>query len=344
MARQPTTWAVAATISFACALPIPSTVAAADSAVVLMYHRVADGGSDSTRIPLDLFAQHIGELTSGAYAVLPIPEIVDALRHGRDLPDRTVGISFDDAYASVHAAAWPRLKAAGLPFTVFVGTGRVDRGAPDSMSWAEVRALAEDGVTIGNRTDASPHLASLPPAQAKSEIVRANTKLTDRLGMAPTLFAYPYGEYNLAIRDVVAAAGFAAAFGQQSGVAHGGSDPYAMPRFVLNARYGDMSRLRRVAGALPLPVEDVSPLDPVVGEHNPPNFGFSVLPGIGGLSALACYASGQGAVQVERLGDHRFEVRLAAPFPPGRSRINCTLPAGNGRWRWYGRQFLVLRP
>ena len=309
-----------------------------------MYHRIGDTAGRGAHIGLDQFEQHIRELSSGNYAVLPIPEIVDALRHGRELPDRAVGISFDDAYASVFAEAWPRLRQAGLPFTLFVSTARLQSGGPESMTWAQVRALAANGVDIGNGTITNPHLTRLDTAGVKIQLDRAAQSLKKQLGAAPRLFAYPYGEYDLAVRDAVAAAGFEAAFGQHSGVAHAGSDFHALPRFQLNSRYGDLDRLKRVASALPLPVEDVSPLDPIVGEHNPPNFGFSVLPGLRGLNSLACYASGQGQVQIERLGDVRFEIRLAEPFPPGRSRINCTLPAGDGRWRWLGRQFIVNRP
>ena len=44
--------------------------------------------------------------------------------------------------------------------------------------------------------------------------------------------------------------------------------------------------------------------------------------------------------RIERLGD-RVEVRLSAPFPPGRARINCTMPGPDDRWRWYGVQFFI---
>jgi hypothetical protein len=48
-------------------------------------------------------------------------------------------------------------------------------------------------------------------------------------------------------------------------------------------------------------------------------------------------------VRLERLGDVRFEVRLDGPFPPGRARINCTVPGPDQRWRWLGVQFYVPR-
>ena len=100
---------------------------AADSAVIIMYHRFGEAAYPSTNVTLDQFESHIRELKNGPYAVLPLPEIVARLSDGRPLPERTVGLSVDDAYLSAYTEAWPRLKAAGLPLTLFVATQAVDR-------------------------------------------------------------------------------------------------------------------------------------------------------------------------------------------------------------------------
>lgn len=311
-----------------------------DGAVVIMYHRFGEADYPSTSIRLDQFDAHLAELTSGRYTVLPLPEIVEAFAEGRPLPPRSVAITIDDAYASVYAAAWPRLRQAGLPFTLFVSTDALDRGLPGYMSWAQVRELAASGlVTIGGHGAAHAHMADLDAAAARADLARAATRFQAELGAVPELFAYPYGEYGKALRDLVAGAGFRAAFGQHSGAAARSDDRFALPRFPFNESFGEIDRFRLAANSLPLPVEEVTPADPLVGPaNNPPAYGFTVLPGIAGLSALACYAGGS-AVTVERLGERRFEVRLPQALPPGRSRVNCTLPGPQGRWRWRGRQF-----
>ncbi len=76
--------------------------------------------------------------------------------------------------------------------------------------------------------------------------------------------------------------------------------------------------------------------------HNPPIFGFTVDEKVRGLSVLACYPSHLGAAaDLLRPTPNRVEVRFDKAFPKGRNRINCTMPAGGGRWYWYGRYFLV---
>ncbi len=316
---------------------------AAEGAVIVMYHRFGEDAYPSTSTRLDQLDAHIAELARGGYTVRPVADIVAALKTGAPLPDRTVGITIDDAYASVYDHAWPRLRAAGLPFTVFVSSDAIDQGAGGMMNWDQIRELARAGVTIGHHAAAHAHMAGADPTANAADIARATRRLRAELGQAPTLFAYPYGEYSLALRDAIAVAGFSAAFGQHSGVAHAQSDMFALPRFALNERYGGLDRFTLVAQALPLPVADVTPSEPVLAD-NPPAFGFTVTADVGDLGRLNCYASGAGATIVERLGARRIEVRIDEAFAPGRARINCTLPGPDGRWRWFGTQFLVPAP
>ena len=319
-------------------------VVAADGAVVFMYHRFGETRYPSTNIRLEQFEAQIAEIKGGGYTVKPLPEIVQALRSGTKLPDRTVGISIDDAYLSVYTEAWPRLKKAGLPFTLFIATDPVDKGERGFMSWRQVAELADSGmVTIGSQTASHLHMAASSAARNAADLAKSNARFKAKLGFIPKLIAYPYGEYSLAVRDVVRAAGFKTAFGQHSGVLHGKSDFYYLPRFAMNETYGDADAFRLRVRALPLPVKEVIPADPLLGpENNPPPFGFTVIDdAVKGLSQLACYTAGQGRARIERLGATRIEVRVSRPFPPGRTRINCTMPAPNQRWRWFGMQFFV---
>ncbi len=318
----------------------PPPASAADSAVFVMYHRFGEDDIPLTNTPLEQFEAHLNELKSGGYTVLPVPEIVAALKAGKPLPDRTVGIAIDDAYSSAYQEAWPRLAAAGFPFTLFVATDAVDKGFRGIMTWDQIRELAAAGVTIGHHGAAHAHMAFAAAETNAADIAKATHRFVEELGRRPDLFAYPYGEYSRELRDAVAARGFTAAFGQHSGVAWRNGDMFALPRFALNERWGVIKRFRLIVNTLPLPVTEVSPSDTLLGP-NPPPFGFTVAEGLDNLDRLNCYASGQGAVAVERLGARRFEARLAEPFPPGRARVNCTLPGPDRRWRWFGMQFVV---
>lgn len=306
-----------------------------------MYHRFGADRYPSTSVTLAQFEAHLDELQRGGYAVLPVHTILSALRAGEALPDRTVGITVDDAYRSLYDEGWPRLKAAGFPFTVFVATEAVDRGGAGFMSWDELRELSEHGVEIGSQAVTHPHMADIDAEQNRQELRDSALRIAQEIGQAPRYFAYPYGEASAEVKELVVEAGYEAAFGQHSGVIHRRADFLYLPRFGMNEAFAGIDRFRRVVDTLPLPIEDLTPDDPLIHE-NPPAIGFTLPARLLPMTGLACYHSRFGRLDsLERLGDRRVEIRFDEPFPEGRNRLNCTAPAAGGRWRWFGMQYYV---
>jgi peptidoglycan/xylan/chitin deacetylase (PgdA/CDA1 family) len=312
---------------------------AADHAVILMYHRFGEDLLPSTNIRLDQFDAHLEKLSNGNYSVWPLAKIVDHLQNDLPLPDRTVAITIDDAYLSVFTEAWPRLKAKGFPFTVFVATDPIDRNHRGYMSWDQLRQLQADGVGIGSQTASHPHMHLSSLADIDAELQNSNQRFLTELGLRPNLFAYPYGEYNLAVIERVKAADFIAGFGQNSGIAHGYDGYFELPRFAMNEKYGTMDRLTLAIDGLPLKANQILPADVVIAK-NPPDFGFTLAPEIATKNQLRCFNTTYDQLQISRLGP-RAEVRFPGPLPSGRARVNCTMPGPDGRWRWFGKQFLV---
>ena len=321
-------------------ISMPSLAFAENSAVILQYHRFGVSELPTTSVTIKQFESHIRHLQDGDYTILPVPHIIAALRANQPLPDRTIGITIDDAGRSVIKEAWPRLEKAGFPFTLFVSTDAVDQNNARTMSWDEVRTLMNSGVTIGNHSSSHEQLWVANGIDPKQDILNAQERFKSELGFMPLLFAYPYGEYNSEIRLLTEQLGFEAAFGQNSGVINNNSDYYTLSRFSLNEAYGDIKRFQLIVDTLPISVTDITPSDPIV-KINPPHIGFTLKKNLENIDNIACYASNQGAVKVELLGTNRVELRLSKALVPGRTRVNCTLPGPDNRWRWLGMQFIV---
>ena len=312
-------------------LAINNSVIAADYATVLMYHRFDEHKYPSTNIRIEQFEAHLYELANGNYNVWPLDKIVNHIQNGKALPDRTIAITIDDAYLSVFIEARPRLKALNFPYTVFVATQPIDRGHKGYMNWDQIRTLQDEGVLIGSQTKSHPHMHLISVADAEKELASSNKRFLTEIGQIPKLFAYPYGEYNLAIINVVKQAGFVAAFGQNSGIIHGYNGYYELPRFAMNEQYGTLERLSLAINGLPLKVNQIVPEDVVLNNKiNPPNYGFTLAPEIANDRQLRCFNSLYGKLNVTIIGP-RAEVRLPGPFAQGRARINCTMPGADGR-------------
>ena len=310
---------------------------AADHAAVLMYHRFGEDEYPSTNIRLDQFDAHLEKLANGSYTVLSLDKIIR--QYGwKELPDRTVAITIDDAYLSVFKK-FTKTGSKGLSFTVFVATDPVDNGHPNYMSWDQLRQLQASGIGIGSQTKTHPHMHQISLTEIDAELSNSNQRFLEELGLRPTLFAYPYGEYNLAVIERVKANGFTAAFGQNSGIAHGFDGFFELPRFAFNEQYGSMDRLTLAIDGLPLKANQIVPADVVI-DKNPPALGFTLVKEIADDGQLRCFNSTYGKLRVDRIGP-RAEVRFPGALPTGRARVNCTMPGPDGRWRWFGKQFLV---
>lgn len=204
--------------------------------------------------------------------------------------------------------------------------------------------MAEAGVTIGAHSAAHGHMAFMDRGAMEQDLARMTSTFLSELGYVPRLFAYPYGEYSAELVAMIENAGYVAAFGQHSGAVAHGANHYTLPRFALNERYGESDRFATIVDTLAFPVRDIMPEDMPIrgtGSANPPSIGFTAEESVGSLHRLACFASNGANVDLELLGDRHVEIRLDRPFAPGRSRLNCTLPTSDGRFRWLGLPFLV---
>lgn len=117
---------------------------------------------------------------------------------------------------------------------------QVDLPADLMMTSAQVRAMADAGMTIGAHTVSHPILARVDEATARREMQQSKAVLQDLLGRPVDLFAYPNGrpgsDYTPRDARLAAEAGFAAAVTTAAGAAAAGDDAFQLPRFTPWAR------------------------------------------------------------------------------------------------------------
>src|SRR5688572_7722820 len=95
-------------------------------AVAFIYHRFGEGSLPSTSVSLAQFDAHLDHLAHNGFKVWSLDRVVGALLEGTALPEKVVAITIDDGFASIYTEAYPRLKARGFAFTVFLNTDAID--------------------------------------------------------------------------------------------------------------------------------------------------------------------------------------------------------------------------
>lgn len=335
----------------------PAGFFSAQAAVVLQYHHVSNSTPASTSVTPEVFQQHIDYLAQQRFEVVPLTDLVAKLKRGEPLPDKTVAITFDDAYESVYHTAYPLLKKRNWPFTVFLNTQPHDQEKKSFATWAQVREMADDGVIIANHTTVHNHLLRLKDGETRAqwrtritaEILDAEKRIKEQTGQSHRILAYPYGEYDNEVKALVKELKFVA-FGQQSGPLFVTEDLQALPRFPFGGSYGDREDFATKVNTRPLPVtavqffSDAQLKQPLKDVVLPPAQRPVLVLGLQNESLLPqvnCFASGQGAIAVEaRAG--KLIIQANQPLRPGRTRYNCTAPTGRrGEFFWFSQQWLT---
>ncbi|HEC18603.1 MAG TPA: polysaccharide deacetylase [Gammaproteobacteria bacterium] len=326
-------------------------VAEEAQAVVLMYHHFGVDQYPSTNVRLEQFDAHLAYIEEAGFAVWPLHKVVDYVRTKRVFPGKVVAITIDDAYRSVYTEAYPRLRSRGWPFTVFVASDGVDNHFKAYMDWNELREMIRHGARIENHSASHDYLIRRRAgesgaswrARMVADIDRAQRRITEELGVSPSLFAYPYGEYDVALAKIVRERGLVA-FGQQSGPVGLDADLRALPRFPMAERFAALADFKQKLNSLAFPIVEVQPWNPVVARGSAPRMTVVLGESQARLDQLSCFVSGQGAVAVTWLNreQRHFAVQAPAPLPRGRSRYNCTAPSlQTGRYFWFSHLWIV---
>ena len=315
----------------------------AQAAVILLYHHVSDSTPASTSVTPAQFREHLQRLDDEGFEVVRLDELVQRVRDGADPKEKLASITFDDAYESIIDNGIPMLEERGWQATVFVATEPVQQRRRPMMSIDQVRSLHERGHLVVNHSHTHPHLVRRQDGESRrawrsrisADVQRGQALLEEWIGESlPKYFAYPYGEHDPAVRELLGNLGYKG-FAQRSGALDSNVDWLDVPRIPVNRQFADWDGLGDKVRALPMPVSRIAPDSSITGEARP-SFEL-VLPQNWQRRGLNCFARGQAAKTewASADGADRVTVTPARDLAPGRSLVNCTASAGNGRFYWY---------
>lgn len=313
--------------------------------VILQYHHVADDTPRSTSVSPAVFAEHMAYLAS-EHTVISLEQALLALHTGLPLPDKSVVITFDDGYRNILTNAHPILRQYDFPYTVFINPSRIN--SAKQLSWLDIKMMQREGVTFANHSNTHLHMLQYLDGEQKQQqlarvlddIEAAEKSLLAHLGVERKWLAYPYGEFDDDLQQLLARRGWLA-FGQHSGAISAYSEMTALSRFPAAGPYSKMATLKTKLNSLAMPISARSWTDEKVVAQMPAEITLTLQADDVRLRQFACYFQGE-TLQVRQIDSNKVSVHLPTKFPFGRSRINCTAPSAQhkGRYYWYSQPFV----
>jgi peptidoglycan/xylan/chitin deacetylase (PgdA/CDA1 family) len=189
--------------------------------LVLCYHAVSRSWPSPLAVTPDQLRSHLERLLRRGYKPVTFEAAVTAPR-----APRTLAVTFDDAYRSIHRLAFPILRELGVPATVFAPTDYIGLEAPMAwpgittwsdgpyrselipVDWTELNELADAGWEIGSHSCSHARLTQLTDSALASELHGSRSVCEARTGRECRSIAYPYGDLDDRVAAAAKAAGY----------------------------------------------------------------------------------------------------------------------------------------
>lgn len=209
---------------------------------ILAYHSLDESGSQISLSPA-IFRRQIEYLASRGYRTLALSEYRQCLEEGKDPPQPSVVLTFDDGYCNFLEEGYPILQSYGYRATIFIQTDFIGKRSTFSrdlslpiMGENDIRWLAAEGCEIGSHTCSHPALTKIPISEARREIFSSREVLTVVTEEEVTSFCYPFGDYDCRTERLVAESGYRSAVTLEPGNKNGPEVLFSLRRIVIGPK------------------------------------------------------------------------------------------------------------
>lgn len=169
------------------------------------------------RICTEIFEQHLQNLKDCGYYSVSWEDWQNAKLAKTPLPGKAVLLTFDGGYLDFFNHAFPLLKRFNFTATVFLvaesigktnSWEKADSEQVQLMGWPEIRQLRDAGIEFGSMSATYQPLTGLSPTEIVREAAKSRAILERGLGKPVKCFAYPYGNVDKIVEQLVGAIGY----------------------------------------------------------------------------------------------------------------------------------------
>ena len=120
-------------------------------------------------------------------------------------------------------------------------------------------------------------------------------------------------------------------------------NPFELPRFPINEKYGDLERFEFILKLFPIPYKDLRPKDKFISKiQNPPTVEIDFFEDQKNIKNLNCFSNegNEWRNSILKFENQTLFINFREEFTFRRGRVNCSIKDGDN-WRWLGIQMSV---
>ena len=207
---------------------------------VLCYHRVCPekdfGKVRSICVRPENFRAQMRCLKDLGFTALSVQTFVHYLRLQKNIPSRSVVITFDDGYQDNFTYAVPILKQFGFTANIFLVTDRIGK----TNAWDEeniplltedqIKEMRDQGMVFGSHTASHMDMTKAEASRMREELERSRKKIEDLTWRRDIPFCYPYSRFNQDTKRRVREAGYLCGLAMDAGPWDQTQDLFEMSR------------------------------------------------------------------------------------------------------------------
>jgi peptidoglycan/xylan/chitin deacetylase (PgdA/CDA1 family) len=210
---------------------------------ILLYHQIGNEPNKHTNLDcfcdLKEFYNQMEFLANSRYHVISLTKALDLIFNKRVIDNNYIVLTFDDGCERFYDITFPILEKFRFPSTVYPVSGYLGKYAswgtiknPDLkiLSQSMLIELHKLGVEIGAHTMDHVKLPCIERNDAINQVRGCKIALEQLLGEKVHSFAYPHGDFNEKVIEIVKEAEFTCALTCLNGYAEDAKSVFEIPR------------------------------------------------------------------------------------------------------------------
>lgn len=225
-----------------------------------MYHHINPHKGDMVTVTPEVFEGQMEYLYKSGYRTLKIDELLDFISGKLTIKEKSVVVTFDDAWLDNYIYAFPVIKKYKINATIFVITDRTERASKNKtvipasvpnhneskllieknedyrvvLNWDIIKEMSDsDLVEFYSHTRSHAKCNGLSENELLEELGESKKIIEEKLNKPCPYLCWPYGSYSDTALQVARAAGYKAIFTTKHGVVKKDSNPFAINRIVV---------------------------------------------------------------------------------------------------------------